>query len=103
MNDIQVKVCSNRNRNGDIINYYLYVYRNGVTFHEDAQVANIMGVSEEYYQNLLKTKFKHLVEVFHGEIYISSFDNACIVAEWLQENIMSYILLKELNPDTIIK
>ena len=85
--------------------YYIIIKWGKLECRTDASIARLMGVSEKYYCNLLKDKFKNKITIDESKtlVYINGKDNALEIVKWLQENIMSYILLKELNPDIIIE
>ena len=97
MKRIQVQV--KHNNKGE----YLIVKYGNLIYHSDDEVAWLMGISMERYQKLLLDEFNNVIFTYLNELYFYNLDSAIIAAEWLQKNIMPYILLKELNPNIVIE
>ena len=95
---MKIKIVTDCNPYG----YFLQIHYEDEVIANDRKIARLMGVSKKYYQNLFINKFTDVIHISENEIYINSEDDALEIAQWLQENIMSYILLKELNPNNII-
>ena len=94
---LEVLVECSRNR------YFIVVIYNEKRYSIDDDVAELMGVSLECYQNLIKNKFPGKIIMRNWDMFMNNKEDANEIAEWLRENIISYIILKELNPDTVIK
>ena len=88
--------------NGDM-GYYIVIYYKYNEYEDeyrtDVSIANLMGMSLKYYINLMKTNFGDKIILIHNSIFIPNKKDILEIKKWFEENIMSYILLKELNPN----
>ena len=82
--------------------YFISLFYDGNRYSADSNIAHVMGVSKKYYQNLLMNKFAGKIIIEYDDMYIKDEDDANEIAKWLEENIMPYILLKELNPNIVM-
>ena len=84
--------------------YFCYVIYKDEIYWSDFEIADLMGISINYYTNLMKINFGDKVKLYADQfVYISNYDDVLEVKEWLKKNIMPYIILKELNPDIVIE
>ena len=94
---MELEIKSNSN------GFFIIIYYKHQIYSLDEEISELMGVSSRYYREKIKNVCNNKIIMQHEQIFIIDYLECIKFKEWLEENIMMYMLLKELNPDIYLE